>query len=43
MKSAVDIGASAAKKVGELVSAHLIPKPYGDMGKISSLLNREGG
>ena len=38
VKSAVDVGASAAKKVGELVAAHLIPKPHEDLGKVSSLL-----
>ena len=38
VKSAVDVGAAAAKKVGELVSAHLIPKPHEDLGKVSALL-----
>ena len=38
VKSAVDVGASAAKKVGDLVAAHLIPKPHGDLGKVSALL-----
>ena len=38
VKSAVDVGASAAKKVGELVAAHLIPKPHDDLGKVSGLL-----
>lgn len=39
VKSAVDVGASAAKKVGELVAAHLIPKPHEDLGKVSALLD----
>ncbi len=38
VKSAVDVGAAAAKKVGELVSVHLIPKPHEDLGKVSPLL-----
>ncbi|MDE0168734.1 MAG: BMC domain-containing protein [bacterium] len=39
VKSAVDVGASAAKKVGDLVAAHLIPKPHEDLGKVSALLD----
>jgi ethanolamine utilization protein EutM len=31
VKAAVDAGAAAAKKVGELVSAHLIPRPSDDV------------
>ena len=42
VKSAVDVGASAAKKVGELISAHLIPRPHGDIGKMSALLDGAG-
>lgn len=34
VKAAVDAGASAAKKVGELVSAHIIPRPHSDVEKI---------
>jgi microcompartment protein CcmL/EutN len=30
----VDAGASAAKKVGELISVHVIPRPHGDLAKI---------
>lgn len=30
VKSAVDAGAAAAKKVGELVSVHVIPRPHDD-------------
>ena len=39
VKSAVDVGASAAKKVGDLVAAHLIPKPHEGLGKVSALLD----
>lgn len=31
VKAAVDAGASAAKRVGELVSVHVIPSPHDDV------------
>ena len=34
VKAAVDAGASAAKKVGELISVHVIPSPHADLVKI---------
>lgn len=34
VKAAVDAGASAAKKVGELISVHVIPRPHADLAKI---------
>lgn len=34
VKAAVDAGAAAAKRVGELVSAHVIPRPHGDVESI---------
>jgi len=34
VKAAIDAGATAAKKVGELVSAHLIPRPHDEVEKI---------
>ncbi len=34
VKAAVDAGASAAKKVGELISVHVIPRPHDDLAKI---------
>ena len=34
MKTAVDAGAAAASRVGELVSQHVIPRPHGDVEKI---------
>ncbi len=34
VKAAVDAGAAAAKRVGELVSVHVIPRPHGDVEMI---------
>ena len=34
VKSAVDAGAAAAKRVGELVSVHVIPSPHNDVESI---------
>jgi len=34
VKAAIDAGATAAKKVGELVSAHLIPRPHEDVERV---------
>jgi ethanolamine utilization protein EutM len=34
VKAAVDAGASAARRVGELVSAHVIPRPHEEVEKI---------
>ncbi|MDO7787712.1 ethanolamine utilization microcompartment protein EutM [Desulforamulus aquiferis] len=31
VKAATDAGASAAKRVGELISVHVIPRPHGDV------------
>lgn len=31
VKAAVDAGAAAAKRVGDLVSVHVIPRPHGDV------------
>lgn len=33
VRAAVDAGASAAQKVGELVSVHVIPRPHDDIEK----------
>ncbi len=33
VRAAVDAAASAAQKVGELVSVHVIPRPHDDMEK----------
>ena len=34
MKAAVDAGACAAEKVGEIISQHVIPRPHTDVEKI---------
>lgn len=34
VRAAVEAGAAAAQKVGELVSVHVIPRPHGDLEKI---------
>jgi ethanolamine utilization protein EutM len=34
VKAAVDAGAAAAKRVGELVSVHVIPRPHDEVVKI---------
>jgi len=34
VKAAVEAGSAAAKRVGELVSVHVIPRPNGDVEKI---------
>lgn len=34
VKAAVDAGASAAKRVGELISVHVIPRPHADLVRI---------
>ncbi len=34
VKAAVDAGCEAAKKVGELVSSHVIPRPHVELEKI---------
>jgi len=34
VRAAVEAGAAAAQKVGELVSVHVIPRPHNDVEKI---------
>ncbi|ABR49939.1 microcompartments protein [Alkaliphilus metalliredigens QYMF] len=34
VKAATDAGASAAKRVGELISVHVIPRPHGEVETI---------
>ncbi|MBT3319115.1 MAG: BMC domain-containing protein [Clostridia bacterium] len=34
VKASVDAGAAAAKRVGELVSVHVIPRPHDDVESI---------
>lgn len=34
VKAAVDAGACAAEKVGEIISQHVIPRPHADVEKL---------
>lgn len=34
VKAATDAGAAAARRVGELISVHVIPRPHEEVGKI---------
>jgi ethanolamine utilization protein EutM len=34
VKAATDAGAAAAKRIGDLVSVHVIPRPHGDVEMI---------
>ncbi|MGB6009406.1 BMC domain-containing protein [Castellaniella sp.] len=34
VKAATDAGAAAAKRVGDLVSVHVIPRPHGDLSAV---------
>jgi ethanolamine utilization protein EutM len=34
VKAATDAGAAAARRVGELVSVHVIPRPHGEVERI---------
>ena len=34
VKAAVEAGAASAKRVGELISMHVIPRPHGDVEEI---------
>jgi len=40
VKAAVDAGAAAAKRVGELVSVHVIPRPHSDLDDLLALLEK---
>ena len=39
VKAATDAGAAAAKKVGDLVSVHVIPRPHSEVEKLLPQLN----
>ncbi len=43
VKAAVDAGAAAAKRVGEIVSVHVIPRPHQDLEHILALLRKTDG
>jgi microcompartment protein CcmL/EutN len=34
IKAATDAGAAAARRVGELVSVHVIPRPHADVDRV---------
>ena len=34
VKAAIDAGSAAAKKVGEILSVHIIPRPHEDTEKL---------
>lgn len=34
VKAAVDAGAEAARRVGQVLSVHVIPRPHGDVSKL---------
>jgi microcompartment protein CcmL/EutN len=36
VKAAIDAGAAAAKRVGELLSIHVIPRPHEETSKLYS-------
>ena len=42
VKAATDAGAAAAKRVGELVSVHVIPRPHSDVEAILPDVNQAG-
>jgi ethanolamine utilization protein EutM len=42
VKAATDAGAAAAKRVGELVSVHVIPRPHGDVEMILPTMSKGG-
>lgn len=39
VRAAVEAGAAAAQKVGELVGTHVIPRPHDDLGKYLSKIS----
>lgn len=43
VKAATDAGAAAARRVGELVSVHVIPRPHQEVEKILPALPPPGG
>ena len=39
VKAAIEAGSAAAKRVGEVVSVHIIPRPHSEADKIIGLSN----
>jgi ethanolamine utilization protein EutM len=42
VKAATDAGAAAARRVGELVSVHVIPRPHGEVERVLPKNGRTG-
>jgi ethanolamine utilization protein EutM len=42
VKAATDAGAAAARRVGELVSVHVIPRPHGDVERVLPVPSADG-
>lgn len=42
VKAAVDAGAAAAQRVGELISAHVIPRPHDELEEILPAFGQAG-
>jgi ethanolamine utilization protein EutM len=42
VKAATDAGAAAARRVGELIAVHVIPRPYADLAKIFTITRKDG-
>ncbi len=42
-KAATDAGAEAAKRYGELIAVHVIPRPHGDLEAVFPIKMTEGG
>ncbi len=42
-KAATDAGAEAAKRFGELISVHVIPRPHSDLESVFPIRMTEGG
>lgn len=43
VKAAVDAGAAAASKIGEVLSVQVIPRPHGDLAKVLPELQSSSG
>jgi ethanolamine utilization protein EutM len=43
VKAATDAGAAAARRVGELVSVHVIPRPHEDVDRVFSKAGEPAG
>jgi ethanolamine utilization protein EutM len=39
-KAATDAGAAAAKRVGELVAVHVIPRPHGELDEVFPIVKK---